>query len=344
MKVKPDIPGRKGSDRSARRQAPRKAKSLDARQAFLAAAKQQGPRDDGRKQRKLAELGAQILATPPARHQVAYLHSAFCRVGLPRSTPEGDVFERSSGNVSLQLEAGTLWNGTQTITPGLPCGTRPRLLLLHLIRTYLHTHNRTIDLGATLRQFLIETLCIEPSGGKRGAGTAFNQQLAALAACRLWIGYGPTSGSAGTRRATGWVSVFEDASVEGAASDSRKPWQGSITISRSFAASLRDSAVPLDIRALRGIQDSALSLDVYAWLAHRLHRLEHPGVLHWASLRGQFGHEYRDKRAFKRNFRKSMHDVLIVYPQAQVRPVFGGYLLTPSPSPVIGMPGSDGAL
>lgn len=323
-----DAGGRSGSPR---RRALRNSKSLVARQAFLSATRQSPP-NGGRKQRKLAELGAEILAVRPARHEVAFLHSAFCRVGLPRSLPEGDVFERCSGNVGLHLEAGTLWDGTKTITPGLPYGTRPRLLLLHLIRTYLHTHSRTIDLNMALRHFMTQTLGIDASGGERGGGTSFNAQLRALAACRLWIGYGAPSVASRVQSADGWVSVFEDSEVK--KSDPRKPWQRTITLSREFAATLRESAVPLDIRALRGIQDSALSLDVYAWLAHRLHRLEHSVVLHWASLRGQFAHEYTDKKAFKRNFKNSMHDALIVYPQAQVRPVFGGYLLLPSPAPV----------
>ncbi|MEI2453839.1 replication protein RepA [Lysobacter firmicutimachus] len=236
--------------------------------------------------------------------------------------------------MGLHLEAGTLWDGTKDIRPGMPYGTRPRLLLLHLIRTYLHTHHRTIDLSMTLRHFMTQTLSIDASGGERGGGTSFNEQLRALAACRLWIGYAAASATSRVQSADGWVSVFEDFAVETKKSDPRTPWRKTITLSREFVATLRESAVPLDIRALRGIQDSALSLDVYAWLAHRLHRLEHSVVLHWASLRGQFAHEYDDKKAFKRNFKKSMHDVLTVYPQASVRPVFGGYLLLPSPAPV----------
>ncbi|MFX6149068.1 replication protein RepA, partial [Acinetobacter baumannii] len=88
--------------------------------------------------------------------------------------------------------------------------------------------------------------------------------------------------------------------------------------------SLMDSAVPLDNRALMALKGSALALDVYTWLAHRLHRIEGRGVtLHWKSLREQFAQEYTGKDAdkdFKKKFVPALKKVLTVYPQAKVKP------------------------
>ena len=308
-------------------------RSLADRRAFLSALRKPPPTQKGRKHAKLTELSEQILAAEPQHDQVAFVHSAFCRVGLPRKKPAGEVFERNSGAVGLCMEAGTINSGAGVVAPGLPYGTRPRLVLLHLIRTYLRTKCRTVEVDQSLRHFLTHSLAIDASGGARGSGTGFKRQLTALAACRIWIGYGAVISVFPRRQGEGWLSVFEGKPKDRAL-DPKAAVLTTVTLSRAFAASLHDNAVPVDVRALQGIQDSALSLDVYAWLAQRLHRLEHPTVLHWASLRGQFGHEYRDNKAFKRNFKKSLQDVLMVYPQAQVRAVFGGYVLSPSPPPV----------
>lgn len=64
--------------------------------------------------------------------------------------------------------------------------------------------------------------------------------------------------------------------------------------------------MPLDNRALMALKGSALALDVYAWLAHRLHRIEGKGIiLHWHSLREQFAQEYTGKDADK-DFKKEI--------------------------------------
>jgi hypothetical protein len=80
-------------------------------------------------------------------------------------------------------------------------------------------------------------------------------------------------------------------------------WPGVLTLSDTFFATLREHAVPLDPRAIGDLQNSALALDTYTWLAHRLCRVrKDAGVsLPWAALRGQFGyrnradHEHRNR-------------------------------------------------
>src|SRR5699024_8038953 len=94
----------------------------------------------------------------------------------------------------------------------------------------------------------------------------------------------------------------------------------------------------LDNRALHALKGSALALDVYCWLAHRLHRIEGRGVtLHWKSLREQFAQEYKGKdpdKDFKKKFLPALQKVMAVYPAAKVKQVTGGLLLMGSPPPV----------
>lgn len=318
-------------ERGRRRRA---ADPLAARKAFLSAQRAPPLEVPGRKQRKLIELRADIQAGEPAGNEVAYLHSAFCQVGLPRSKPQAERFERFSGHLGLRLQAGPIFDGAQRASPGLPYGIRPRQLLLHVTDRYLRTRNRTIELQDSLHRFMTKTLCIDASGGPRGAATSFQRQLRALAACHLTIDYRPLPGVGGRRKSARGLTVFEVSTPHDSDATAAESWPKAVTLSREFAASLRVSAVPLDVRALRGIQDSALSLDVYAWLAHRLHRLEQPAVLHWTNLRSQFAHEYDDTKSFKRAFEKSLEDVLMVYPQANVLRTFGGIRLAPSAPPV----------
>lgn len=287
-----------------------------------------------RKDTKLVEASAAIMGAAPEGEDIAFLHSTFCQVGLPRSRPKGQTFERKSGNAAIRLEAGTLWDGQDYVMQPLPYGTKPRLLLLHLIRSFLRSGDRTIDLGDSVRDFLENTLNIDASGGRKGGMTGFKEQIKAFAACRMVIGYNMPSGAVRTRPAERIVEEFEAWPELNDRTGQRSLWPSSITISPDFAASIQKASVPLDARAIRAIQDSALALDLYAWLAHRLHRMDKPATLHWASLRGQFGQEIADPRTFKRNFVKAMRDVLAIYPNAKVEDVFGGIRIHPSLPPV----------
>lgn len=295
------------------------------------------------KGRRIIAAATAIMEAPPAGDEVAFLLSTFCQVGLPRSRVQGDVFERRSGNAAIRLEAGSLWNGEEFEKQPLPYGTRPRLLLLHIIRQFLRTGERNIELGESTRDFLVNVLNTAATGGPRGSITAFKAQAKAFAAARMMIGYNTSEGSARTRPAEQLVEEFE-AWPETAGGRQRALWKGKLKISQDFAESIRKASVPLDARAIRAIQDSALELDIYAWLAHRLHRLERPTLLYWMSLRDQFGQEFADPKSFKSAFKKALGNVLNVYPGAKIQSVNGGLRMLPSPPPVPKIQVAIGAL
>lgn len=280
-------------------------------------------------EQKLVEIAAEIMGAPPIGDDITFQHVVFCSVGLPRSKPEGDRFERRSGSASLLLEAGTLWNGKEWERQPLPYGTKPRLLNLYITREYIRTGNRTIELCDSISGFL-RTLGIGTNGGRNGAMTAFRQQAKAFAAARLMLGYTTDKGPA-TLKADPIQSFQAWLAVEGG---QRTLWPGTITLSEGYAKALEGRAVPLDSRAVRALQGSALALDVYGWLANRLHRVERPVRLPWASLKEQFGQEISDPRTFKRNMLGALRHVLTVYPAARVDQVNGGLMLFRSPTPV----------
>ena len=77
--------------------------------------------------RRIINTSADIREAQPYRPH--YLHTVMCQVGLPRSRVADRVFERSSGDVTIRLESGALWNGTKMQEQPLPYGVYPRLVM-----------------------------------------------------------------------------------------------------------------------------------------------------------------------------------------------------------------------
>jgi replication initiator protein len=116
----------------------------------------------------------------------------------------------------------------------------------------------------------------------------------------------------------------------------RSMWPGVPDLSQPFFETLISHAVPLDPRAIHGLKKSALALDVYTWLAHRLCRVRKPGgvKLSWGNLRQQFGQEYACSKDFKKEFKAALLKVRAVYPGARIDEEIGGLRLYSSPAPV----------
>ena len=114
-------------------------------------------------------------------------------------------------------------------------------------------------------------------------------------------------------------------------------WGSTLTLSDSYYNSLIEAAVPMDLRALNQLKQSAFALDIYFWLSRRLYNLNRAKRVTWKNLLDQFGQEYqgpqRDKN-FKKQFLFHLKHVLAVYPQANVTIVTTGIMLKPS-DPVI---------
>lgn len=278
-------------------------------------------------ERKLLTVATEIATVPPTGEDMAFTHAVLCQVGLPRSKVEGREFMRQSGAAWVNVQAGYLDEGRGPVLQSIPYGAMPRLALAW-VSTYAKRYStREIPIGDSAAQFLAMM-------GKDDQGARYStlrQQMHALAACRLQLGFrGRTFNGQPVEQFDAWVSDKDR--------HQRALWPGVMVLSEHYFGSLMDSAVPLDNRALLALSGSALALDVYAWLAHRLHRIEGKGVtLHWAALREQFAQEYQGKdpdKDFKKKFLPALKKVLAVYPQAKVKQVTGGLLLLGSPPPI----------
>lgn len=287
----------------------------------LALSKQEG---------KLLEVATDIATTPPSGEDMAFTHAVLCQVGLPRAKVEGREFMRQSGQAWVNVQAGWLDEGKGPVQQPIPYGVMPRLALAWVSTFAVRHGTREIPIGDSAADFL--RLMLGADTASQGARyTTLRKQMHALAACRLQLGFrGRTFNGQPVEQFDAWVSNRD--------SQQKPLWPGVMTLSEHYFNELRDSAVPLDNRALHALKGSALALDVYAWLAHRLHRVEGKGVvLHWKSLREQFAQEYKGKdpdKDFKKEFLPVLRKVQAVYPSANVKQVTGGLLLLGSPPPI----------
>jgi Plasmid encoded RepA protein len=275
-----------------------------------------------RLQRRVIDAAADIMEAEADSPE--YMHTVLCQVGLPRSQTDGRSFERSNGRASMVVEAGRLWKRGKWVDQPLPYGAKPRLVLVHACSEAVRTQSLEIEIGRSVREFLAR-LGLDNSGHEY---SRFRAQIEALAACRMVLGM--SSDTKDVTIATQPFSRFE-AWVQHDGK-SLGLWPGSLTLSAEFFGSLIDHAVPLDPRGIAALQKSALALDVYSWLAHRLHRIRKPdGVkVSWANMRQQFGQEYKTSKDFKKAFRLALLKVRAVYPDAAIDDFPGGLILKAS--------------
>ncbi len=256
------------------------------------------------------------------------MHAVLCQVGLPRSEVKEREFTRSTGGASMLIEAGKWFDGMRYHDMPLPYGTRPRLVLFHVCSEAVRRKSPEVEVERSASAFL-ERLGIKKSGE---SFAAFKKQMLALAACRMQIGYQTDSKVVNLKcdpiqRFDAWTQ--SDNGQLGL-------WPGVIRLSNEFFETLSEHAVPLDPRAIAALQNSALALDTYTWLAHRLWRIKQPkgATLYWRNLKDQFGQEYRSDKDFKREFAGALRKAHAVYPEARIEIVRGGIRLMPSPPPV----------
>lgn len=278
---------------------------------------------------RLLNAGETIRQEAPDR--MDFLHTVLCQAGLPRSKTPERTYERKNGHVSVLLEAGKLFDGRDFVEQPLPYGATPRLVLVHVSSEAVRTRQPAVEIGDSMRQFLV-TLGMQTSGGCRGGYTVLKRQMEALAACRMTLGM-YADGRAVTVHADP-IKRF-DAWLQQEGSQ-RTLWPGVLELSQDFFNTLQEHAVPLDHRALAVLKHSSLALDIYTWLAHRLCRVNRAGgvKLSWANLKDQFGPDYAASKDFKKEFRQALRQVCAVYHDARVEEVIGGLLLFPSRAPM----------
>jgi hypothetical protein len=122
--------------------------------------------------------------------------------------------------------------------------------------------------------------------------------------------------------------------VEGDAGRQDSLFVETARLSETFFSQLQKHPVPLEEPAIKAISNNSQALDVYCWLAYRLHVLSTPRTISWAALFAQFGSSYKKLAHFKMRFVDALKMATAVYPEADVELEDRGLIIKPSPPPV----------
>lgn len=269
-------------------------------------------------QSRLIETAARC-AQEQEDQSILYQHSVFCQTCLPYRDPGDDVrvWERSNGRAHLKVLAGEAMHPREGrfVELGLPFGPKSRMILMHINQRALLAQSPVIEIEDSLTQFVGKVLKLDPKGRNI---KAVKDQLGRLAAASIRLGI-VRDGQAITVNSN-IVSAFDLWFPK----DERQRvlWPSTVSLSLDYFQSLMSQAVPVDEAHIAALSHSSLALDIYSWLAQRLHRIptEKPQTVSWIALHAQFGLGYNPDRLdkFRQKFRVALKEVLMVYRAARV--------------------------
>jgi hypothetical protein len=273
-------------------------------------------------QQRLIDAAA-FSAEQPDAQTVLYQHSVFCQTYLPYRNPGDEVreWERRNGDVHLEVTAGKAMHPVERrlVKIGLPFGSKCRLVLMSINQLAVLKQSAHIEVEDSLTAFVRRILKLDPKGRNI---REVKDQLTRLASAQITLGVIADTPE-GTAAHTGYIRVVEDFNVWLPKDENQRVlWPSVIDLSPTYFNSLMKYAVPLDEGHIAALSHSALALDIYAWLAQRLHRIPAGKPVHisWAALHNQFGQGYNPERMnkFRQVFRVALKEILTVYRGARI--------------------------
>lgn len=277
--------------------------------------------------RSLVQIAAEVLADEEQRIGISY--TGFALTGLPhKRLVDDETWEKRGHRVTLLVEPGRLWQDGQMMLKGVPYGARARMVLLYLQTQAARTGSREVELGRSMRDWL------ERMGLSVGGETAraLRDQAARISACSLKFFWQSEDGRAEGFDRGGIVRSGLRFRVPDATQPSL--WDDKVVLDEMFWQQLRRHPVPLQEAALRQLRDRSMSLDIYVWLAWRLHQLKRDMPISWPAIHAQFGTGYKLVRQFKPRFVEALSAATAAYPGARVAVEENGIVLRPSHPPV----------
>lgn len=252
-----------------------------------------------------------------------FLHSALCAMSLPvrRPADEQAPIIRQDGQYTLVINPKPVVevvDGQQRLRSlGVPFGSLPRLVLIHIMTEAVRTKSRHVVLGATFTEWMRRMGFRTISYGPRGSATLIREQLDRLLACEWMIRWDNDDDQA--QREFG-VKEIKLTNEYAGINRSGGSFVRELRMTEGFYEHLRQHAVPLNEHAIRQLRDSATALDLYTWLAYRLPRInpKRPAAISWQQLAVHFGNDGRNIRKFRQTVRDAWErHVSAVYPEAQ---------------------------
>jgi hypothetical protein len=262
---------------------------------------------------------------------VGFLYSGWCQAALPhKKLPDSEGWQVKGDRFSLIVEPGMKTGpDNKPVHVGVPYGSRARLILIYLQSEALKTGSRDVELGKSLRDWM-NRMGISIGGNNL---LAVREQTERISRCRLTFEV-----RQGSRLGIANQNIMDSAIfLEPSAEDG----QGSLftqkaRLSEAFFEGLRKHPVPIEEAAIGAISNNSMAIDIYVWLAYRLHSLERTTTLTWAAVKAQFGTSFGQMNHFRAKFLPNLRLAMAVYPNARVEvdETGKGLILHPSRPPV----------
>ena len=228
-------------------------------------------------ERMVVEAAYQVLSDDAER--MGFTYSGFALTSLPHKPQQSSTWRREGHNLTLVLQAGVDRNERSL---GLPYGSYARFILLFLQSEAIRTRSREIELGRSMRVWL---------GSKMGlsiGGMTYknvSEQAKRISGCSLTF-FADKDGAQIKSRG-GFVKT--EITMTNVIGDQPALWQDRVLLDEDFYRALSEHPVPVSESALRAIGPRSMVIDVYIWLAYRLHALKRDIEVGWPALFSQFG-------------------------------------------------------
>ena len=268
-------------------------------------------------ERVLVEAAYQVLTEEADK--LGFTYSGFALTSLPHKPQTDTVWRREGHNLTMLVQSGVDRAGAAL---GVPYGSYARFILLFLQSEAIKTGSREIELGRSMRVWL-------GNMGLSIGGTTYrmvNEQARRISGCTLTF-YADRDHKEVMRRGGFVDGAITMADMVG---DQPSLWQERVLLNEEFHRALQSHPVPLSETALRAIGPRSMVLDIYIWLAYRLHALKTDVEVSWPSLYAQFGAGYGRLRDFRSGFLAGLDLAIAVYPEARISLDDRGVVLRPS--------------
>lgn len=270
-----------------------------------------------KQERMVVEAAYQVLSDDAEK--MGFTYSGFALTSLPHKRQEAPTWRKEGHNLTLVVQAGVDRN-EQSL--GVPYGSYARFILLFLQSEAIRTRTREVELGRSMKVWL-------GNMGLSIGGMTYkkvNEQARRISACTLMF-FSDRSGAELMRR-----GGFVDGAITmtDCIGDQPSLWQEMVLLNEEFFRALRDHPVPFSETALRAIGPRSMVIDIYIWLAYRLHALKRDVEVGWPSLYAQFGVGFQSHRRFKQHFMDCIALAVAANPEARVDIGNRGLIMRPS--------------
>lgn len=284
---------------------------------------------------RVAQAAYDIATEGVNGDNIVYVSAPLCHVFFPYQNPgdEVDFWQRTHGPFDLTIEATSEVNPDthQREKIGLPYGPKPRLIMAYLNTVIFKQQSPEITVGNSLTEFIGEKLHMSTDG--RTINEVKNQ-LARLSTAIIKASYKLENGHSRGDKMTliRGIDVWWTKNAQ-----QRHLWGNYLRFSDDYYNEVMAHGVPLDRRALSALSGNSLAIDLYSFLAHRLHAIpeSRPLNISWQAMKDQFGVNYSRMDHFKEKFRHVLALVFSVYQDAKIEEIKNrGFILRHSKPPI----------